>query len=169
MDLITAFYANLTKKIGSRFRNIPIFNFLYFFISFQQGRLFLCVFVLFLQLIPERKGETQLLLQRMQAGDFPPDQHLIIEHMIQDVRVFQHFVERCLDVFLVAVALNGSTHSTGFFETANGEETIESDVNTGVTGNSGNTGTVTVSGVATANNALAGGGAFGITYNITIP
>lgn len=69
----------------------------------------------------------------------------------------------------VAVALNGSTHSTGFFETANGEETIESDVNTGVTGNSGNTGTVTVSGVATANNALAGGGAFGITYNITIP
>lgn len=88
MDLITAFYANLTKKIGSRFRNIPIFNFLYFFISFQQGRLFLCVFVLFLQLIPERKGETQLLLQRMQAGDFPPDQHLIIEHMIQDVRVF---------------------------------------------------------------------------------
>ena len=69
----------------------------------------------------------------------------------------------------VAVALNGSTHSTGFFETANGEETIESDVNTGVTGNSGNTGTVTVSGVATANNALAGGGTFGITYNITIP
>ena len=55
------------------------------------------------------------------------------------------------------------------FETANGEETIESDVNTGVTGNSGNTGTVTVSGVATANNALAGGGTFGITYNITIP
>ena len=69
----------------------------------------------------------------------------------------------------VAVALNGSIYFIGFFETANGEETIESDVNTGVTGNSGNTGTVTVSGVATANNALAGGGTFGITYNITIP
>ena len=34
----------------------------------RQGGLFLCVFVLFLQLIPERKGQTQLLLQRMQAG-----------------------------------------------------------------------------------------------------
>ena len=44
------------------FETFPFFNFLYFFISFQQGRLFLCVFVLFLQLIPERKGETQLLL-----------------------------------------------------------------------------------------------------------
>ena len=43
----------------------------------------------------------------MQAGDFPPDQHFIVEHMIQDVRVFQHFIERRLDVFLVAVALNG--------------------------------------------------------------
>ena len=73
----------------------------------RQGGLFLCVFVLFLQLIPERKGQTQLLLQRMQAGDFPPDQHFIVEHMIQDVRVFQHFIERRLDVFLVAVALNG--------------------------------------------------------------
>ena len=72
----------------------------------RQGRLFLCVFVLFLQLIPERKGQTQLLLQRMQAGDFPPDQHFIIKHMVQDICVFQHFVERRLDVFLVAVALN---------------------------------------------------------------
>lgn len=69
----------------------------------------------------------------------------------------------------VTVNLNGTSDSTSFFETANGEETIESDVDTGVTGNSGDTGTVSVSGVATANNALLGGGAFGISYDITIP
>lgn len=69
----------------------------------------------------------------------------------------------------VTVDLNGTSDSTSFFETANGEETIESDVDTGVTGNSGDTGTVSVSGVATANNALLGGGAFGISYDITIP
>lgn len=69
----------------------------------------------------------------------------------------------------VTVDLNGTSDSTSFFETANGEETIESDVDTGVTGDSGDTGTVSVSGVATANNALLGGGVFGISYDITIP
>lgn len=69
----------------------------------------------------------------------------------------------------VTVDLNGTSDPTSFFETANGEETIESDVDTGVTGDSGDTGTVSVSGVATANNALLGGGVFGISYDITIP
>ena len=36
-------------------------------------------------------------------------------------------------------------------------------------GNSGDKGTVSVSGVATANNALAGGGAFAISYPVTLP
>ena len=40
---------------------------------------------------------------------------------------------------------------------------------TGRTGNSGDKGTVSVSGVATANNALAGGGAFAISYPVTLP
>ena len=33
----------------------------------------------------------------------------------------------------------------------------------------GDKGTVSVSGVATANNALAGGGAFAISYPVTLP
>lgn len=49
------------------------------------------------------------------------------------------------------------------------QETIETDVDTGRTGNSGDKGTVSVSGVATANNALAGGGAFAISYPVTLP
>lgn len=69
----------------------------------------------------------------------------------------------------VSVYLNSKTTSKAFFETADGEATIETDVDTGVTGSSGNKGTVTVSGVATANNALLGGGAFSISYEITIP
>lgn len=64
----------------------------------------------------------------------------------------------------------GSTSKTkSFSKLANGTSTIEQDVNTGVKGTSGATGTVSVSGVATANNALAGGGAFAISYAITIP
>lgn len=58
---------------------------------------------------------------------------------------------------------------TAFAELADGEETIETDVDTGRTGNSGDKGTVSVSGVATANNALAGGGAFAISYPVTLP
>lgn len=69
----------------------------------------------------------------------------------------------------VSVYLNSKTTNKAFFETADGEATIETDVDTGVTGSSGNKGTVTVSGVATANNALLGGGAFSISYEITIP
>ena len=59
--------------------------------------------------------------------------------------------------------------NTAFAELADGEETIETDVDTGRTGNSGDKGTVSVSGVATANNALAGGGAFAISYPVTLP
>lgn len=69
----------------------------------------------------------------------------------------------------VTVNLNNRTKNTAFVETADGDATIESDVNTGVTGASGAKGTVTVSGVATALNALFGGGAFGISYEIQIP
>lgn len=69
----------------------------------------------------------------------------------------------------VAVDLNNKTTSTAFAEIADGDATIESDVNTGVTGASGAKGTVTVSGVATALNALFGGDVFGISYEIQIP
>ena len=69
----------------------------------------------------------------------------------------------------VTVNLNNKTTNTAFVEIADGDATIESDVNTGVTGASGANGTVTVSGVATALNALLGGGVFGISYEIQIP
>ncbi|RPF42100.1 hypothetical protein EDD70_2843 [Hydrogenoanaerobacterium saccharovorans] len=69
----------------------------------------------------------------------------------------------------VTVDLNNDADTTSFFETANEESTIESDVDTGVKGNKGDKGTVSVSGVATASNALAGGGAFAISYPVTIP
>lgn len=69
----------------------------------------------------------------------------------------------------VTVNLNNKTTNTAFVEVADGDATIESDVNTGVTGASGAKGTVTVSGVATALNALSGGGVFGISYEIQIP
>ena len=65
----------------------------------------------------------------------------------------------------VTVNLNNKTKNTAFVETADGDATIESDVNTGVTGASGAKG----SGVATALNALFGGGVFGISYEIQIP
>ena len=69
----------------------------------------------------------------------------------------------------VSVLMNSKSTSTAFAELASGDETIETDVDTGRTGNSGDKGTISVSGVATANNALAGGGVFGITYSVTIP
>lgn len=69
----------------------------------------------------------------------------------------------------VTVTMNRKTTNTAFAETANGDSTIESDVDTGVKGNSGDKGTVSVSGGATANNALAGGGAFAISYPVTLP
>lgn len=69
----------------------------------------------------------------------------------------------------VNVLMNKKSTNTAFAELADGEETIETDVDTGRTGNSGDKGTVSVSGVATANNALAGGGAFAISYPVTLP
>lgn len=68
-----------------------------------------------------------------------------------------------------SVILNGKTTSKAFSKYASGTSTIEVNVNTGVTGKSGNKGTVTVSGVATALNALGGGGNFGISYPVTLP
>lgn len=52
----------------------------------------------------------------------------------------------------VNVLMNKKSTNTAFAELADGEETIETDVDTGRTGNSGDKGTVSVSGVATANN-----------------
>ena len=69
----------------------------------------------------------------------------------------------------VDVVLNNDTTSTTFYETADGDSTISSDVDTGVTGNSGDSGTISVAGLATSENALGGGGAFAISYPITIP
>lgn len=69
----------------------------------------------------------------------------------------------------VTVSLNSRTTNTSFGAFANGDSTIESDVNTGRTGNTGDNGTVSVSGVATANNAIANGGIFAISYPVTIP
>lgn len=69
----------------------------------------------------------------------------------------------------VTVALNSRSTTEGFAEFADGESTIETDVDTGRTGDSGDKGTVSVTGAATANNALAGGGAFAISYAVTIP
>lgn len=40
---------------------------------------------------------------------------------------------------------------------------------TGIFGQSGETGTVTVSGIAYSENAVGNGGSFAITYGITIP
>lgn len=69
----------------------------------------------------------------------------------------------------VTVNLNSKASNTRFAEIAAGDDTIETDVDTGRTGKSGNKGTVSVSGVATADNALTGGGAFAISYAVTIP
>ena len=50
-----------------------------------------------------------------------------------------------------------------------GDETISTDVDTGRKASSGTSGTVFVSGTAVALNALANGGQFSISYDITIP
>ncbi|MCI1965932.1 MAG: hypothetical protein LKJ17_07355 [Oscillospiraceae bacterium] len=68
-----------------------------------------------------------------------------------------------------SVNLRNDTTTKYFYESEDGSNTISTDIDTGVTGNSGDEGTVSVSGVATANNALAGGGAFAISYDIEIP
>lgn len=69
----------------------------------------------------------------------------------------------------VLVTLSNSGTQKSFAEIANGDETISTDVDTGVKGNSGDQATVSVSGVATALNALGGGGVFAISYPVTIP
>ena len=56
-----------------------------------------------------------------------------------------------------------------FSEVATGDETISTDVDTGRKASSGTSGTVFVSGTAVALNALANGGQFSISYDITIP
>lgn len=69
----------------------------------------------------------------------------------------------------VDVEIGRTTTSKAFYESANGDTTISTDVNTGATGRSGASGTVSVAGYATAENALNNGGAFGISYDIVIP
>lgn len=69
----------------------------------------------------------------------------------------------------VTVNMNKKNTVKSFSKVAAGSKTISSTVKTGVTGKSGTKGTVTVSGGATATNALFGGGAFAISYGVTIP
>lgn len=69
----------------------------------------------------------------------------------------------------VNVLMNKRSTSTPFIEIAAGDSTIETDVSTGRTASSGTEGTVSVSGVATAYNALMGGGVFSISFPVTIP
>lgn len=69
----------------------------------------------------------------------------------------------------VTVSLHSRATNTSFGAFANGKSTIESDVNTGRTGNTGDNGSISVSGVATANNAIASGGLFAISYPVSIP
>ena len=69
----------------------------------------------------------------------------------------------------VDVLINNRTTSTAFSAFEDNSKTIETDVDTGVTASSGTKGTVSVAGVATATNAIAGGGAFAISYPVTIP
>lgn len=69
----------------------------------------------------------------------------------------------------VTVNMNKKNTVKNFSKVATGSKTISSTVKTGVTAKSGTKGTVTVSGGATALNALFGGGAFGISYGVTIP
>lgn len=69
----------------------------------------------------------------------------------------------------VNVKMNKKNTVKGFSKVAAKTKTIKSTVKTGVKAKSGTKGTVTVSGVATATNALFGGGAFGISYRVTIP
>ena len=69
----------------------------------------------------------------------------------------------------VSVLLNNRTSHTAFSKAAARTSTIQKTVNTRRTGQSGDHGTISVSGAATATNALAGGGAFAISYPVTIP
>lgn len=69
----------------------------------------------------------------------------------------------------VTVNMNKKNTVKNFSKVATGSKTISSTVKTGVTAKSGTKGTVTVSGGATALNALFGGGAFAISYGVTIP
>ena len=69
----------------------------------------------------------------------------------------------------VNVDLSGESTKTEFLEFADGERSIETDVDTGATGKKGDKGRISVEGVATANKSLSGGGEFNIAYSITIP
>lgn len=69
----------------------------------------------------------------------------------------------------VTVIFNGNTTMHYFGATADYAEAIASAVNTGIVGNHGDKGTIIVSGTAFSENAVAGGGAFIRSYEITIP
>lgn len=68
----------------------------------------------------------------------------------------------------VEVLLHRTSTNT-FSEFEDGVETIETDVDSGNVASSGTKGYVNVYGVATAYTALAGGGVFSISYEVTIP
>lgn len=65
--------------------------------------------------------------------------------------------------------LPNSIRQVGFSKSANGTKTISITAKTGAKGKSGDTGMARFSGVATANNALGGGGGFAGSYAISIP
>lgn len=65
--------------------------------------------------------------------------------------------------------LKNDSKSKGFSKNANGTKTISTTVSTGAKGKSKERGTANFSGIATAQNALGGGGGFSSSYSITIP
>lgn len=69
----------------------------------------------------------------------------------------------------VTVNINGRLTTKTLAEYANGSSSIDGTVDTGVKGSKGTNGIISISGIATANNALSGGGGFGISYDFTIP
>lgn len=69
----------------------------------------------------------------------------------------------------VSVKILDKKTNKEFTKSANKSSTIEKTVKTGVKAKSLTTGKVSVSGIATAEEALNGGGAFAISYDIQIP
>lgn len=67
----------------------------------------------------------------------------------------------------ITLGSNTSTHYLG--TTADGEATVGVAINTKMVGASGEKGTVVVAGTAYADNAIASGGSFSISYEISIP
>lgn len=69
----------------------------------------------------------------------------------------------------VTVTLNSKNTYKGFAAVANEEKTIDADADTGAKAASGTKGRVTITGIATGTNILAGAGKFDSGFDITIP